>query len=135
MAPDSNSTRSSSTSVGTVPFGLSLRYSGFFWSPFWRLMSFTSQGTPSSSRSQRGRIERLCGEWYSVSIVGLLLAVGERRGEDAPAPELEQRLPSCLGHLDGARGVTWSPGVRSRHAKPRDVPARQRDGRCSAGRR
>ena len=56
MASDSNSGCPSTTMSGTLPFGLSLRNSGFFCSPLARSTFTFSYGTPSSSSAQWTRV-------------------------------------------------------------------------------
>ena len=54
MATVSYNTRSSSTSTGISPFGLSFRYSADLWAALARSTSLSSNGTPSSSSSMCG---------------------------------------------------------------------------------
>src|SRR5579884_2130379 len=56
MAPDSNSTKPSSSITGTCPKGCRARYSGSFWSPCSRRR--LSYGNPASSSAQRTRRSR-----------------------------------------------------------------------------
>ena len=83
MATDSNIVRSPSVIAGTLPTGLSLRYSGDLRYSALAARSPTSAmsyGMPSSSQAQMGRAPRVPGgPWWMM--MGIWCFFGRQKGE------------------------------------------------------